>query len=281
MTGRASGDKDLSDKNTQSDVVGVEALVLAGRRRMDGFGGDQAPHKALLDLAGEPMVGRVLTTLAASPRVERIVVSIDDATVLDGVATARDLMAAGRLLCRPCGASPAASVAEHLARADAGRTVLVTTADHPLLTPAVVEAFLGEVAGNRLAVTAAMVSASTFRARYPDLRRTFIRLRGESFSGANLFAFRTPEGARAAEFWCRVETYRKTPWKMAALFGPRALVAFALHRLDLGAAMQRISDVIGCPVGVVELSDPECAIDVDSPDDARVVERILRERSRC
>lgn len=187
----------------------------------------------------------------------------------------------GDFFAGPVGASPAASVAEHLGRADAGRTVLVTTADHPLLTPAVVETFLGEVATNAMAVTAAMVSASTFRARYPDLHRTFIRLRGESFSGANLFAFRTPEGARAAEFWCRVEAYRKTPWKMAALFGPRALLAFALHRLDLGAAMQRISEVVGCPVGVVELADPECAIDVDSLDDARVVEQILRERSRC
>jgi CTP:molybdopterin cytidylyltransferase MocA len=247
---------------------------------MGGFGGDQAPHKALLDLAGVPMIARVLNTLAASPSIERIVVSIDDESVIDEVPTARDLTAAGRLVCRVCGPSPAGSVAAHLARADAGRIVLVTTADHPLLTSRVVETFLGGVAGNPFAATAALVSASTFRARYPDMRRTFIRLRGESFSGANLFAFRTPDGARAAEFWCRVEGYRKTPWKMAALFGPRTLAAFALRRLDLGAAMQRISDVVGCPVGAVELSDAECAIDVDSSDDARVVEQILRERSR-
>jgi CTP:molybdopterin cytidylyltransferase MocA len=198
---------------------------------MGGFGGDQAPHKALLDLAGVPMIARVLNTLAASPSIERIVVSIDDESVIDEVPTARDLTAAGRLVCRVCGPSPAGSVAAHLARADAGRIVLVTTADHPLLTSRVVETFLCGVAGNPFAA-------------------------------------------------CRVEGYRKTPWKMAALFGPRTLAAFALRRLDLGAAMQRISDVVGCPVGAVELSDAECAIDVDSSDDARVVEQILRERSR-
>jgi GTP:adenosylcobinamide-phosphate guanylyltransferase len=245
---------------------------------MAGFGGDQAPHKALLDLLGVPMVARVLSTLAASSSIGRIVVSIDDASVIESLASARELMSAGRLICRSCGPSPAASVAEHLAEVSAGTTVLVTTADHPLLEAAIVEEFLGEVAGNAYAVTAAMVSATTFRARYPDLRRTFIPLRGEGYSGANLFAFRTPQGRDAAEFWCRVESYRKTPWKMAALFGPRVLAAFAMRRLDLPQAMARISATIGCPVGVVQLADAESAIDVDSAEDAEIVRQILRRR---
>ncbi len=254
-------------------------LVLAGRRRMEGFGGDRAPHKALLDIAGVPMIARVLATLAYSPSVDHITVSIDDDEVVGGLDIARQLSAAGRLSVTACGSSPADSVAGHLrTRARAGRTVLVTTADHPLLTPDVVERFLLDVSNNRLDVTAAVVSASTFRARYPSQRRTFIPFRGGAYTGANLFAFRVPDGASAAEFWRRVETYRKTPWKMAALFGPRVLAEFALRRLDIETAMTRISDVVGCTAGVVELNEADVAIDVDSDEDARIVEEIMRRR---
>jgi len=246
---------------------------------MDGFGGDRVPHKALLEIAGVPMLGRVLDTLEAAASIGRIAVSIDDAHVLQDLPTARGLLDAGRLAAHECGQSPADSVAKYLREeTTAGRTVLVTTADHPLLSAANVDEFLSRVRENDLAVTAAMVSAQTFRARYPDLRRTFIPLRGEAYTGANLFAFRVPEGVPAAEFWRRVEAHRKTPWRMAALFGARTLTAFAMGRLDLEAAMQRISRSVGCTIGVVELSDPDVAIDVDSDEDARVVEQIINRR---
>lgn len=272
-------DETVNDKGKDAAENRVEALVLAGRRRMEGFGGDRAPHKALLDLAGVPMIARVISTLASCPSVDRIVVAIDDPAAVEGLDVAAELIAAGRLRCRDCGSSPADSVARHLADGPRAATLLVTTADHPLLTSKVVEEFLEKAAASKLAVIAAMVSARTFRARYPDLPRTFIPLKGESYSGANLFAFRGAAGRSAAEFWRRVEGYRKTPWKMAALLGPKTLLAFALRRLDLSGAMARVSELVGCPVGVIELADAECAIDVDSPGDAEVVEGILRARS--
>ncbi len=76
----------------------------------------------------------------------------------------------------------------------------------------------------------AAVAASVFRRRYPHSRRTFIPLRGESFSGANLFGFLTPEAAVAAEFWGRAEAFRKRPWRLARIFGPASLALFLLGR---------------------------------------------------
>lgn len=265
--------------NEALPVHRVDALVLAGRRRMAGFGGQAEPHKALLPLDGVPMLARVLATLSASPTVGTITVSIDDAAVVESLPTARELLAAGRLRCRTSGASPAASVAEALDDTAPGRAVLVTTADHPLLTPAAVERFAAEARAGDADVVAAMVSAAVFRARFPEVRRTFIRLRDDGFCGANLFLFRTPAGSTAARFWREAERHRKRPWRLAAVFGAATLAGFALRRFDLSTALERASKVIGVRAGVVLLDDPEIAIDVDSPADAELAERILAERA--
>jgi GTP:adenosylcobinamide-phosphate guanylyltransferase len=185
----------------------------------------------------------------------------------------------GRLTCRASGASPAASVAEALAALPADSTVLVTTADHPLLTTATVEFFLTRAAVDGAAVVAAMVSEKRFRARFPAVRRTFIALRDDGYCGANLFLFRTPEGLTAAEFWRRAEVHRKQPWRLAAVFGVATLAGFALRRFDLADAIRRVSRVIGVSAAVVELEDAESAIDVDSPEDATLVQSILAARA--
>jgi hypothetical protein len=82
------------------------ALVLAGRRgASDAFAdalaaSDPSGHHALLDVAGVPMLLRVVRTLKASPSVGRITVSIDDPAVLDGVPELRASLADGSLACR-------------------------------------------------------------------------------------------------------------------------------------------------------------------------------------
>jgi len=248
---------------------------------MSGFGGQEQPHKALLELGGIPMLARVLSTLAASPSIGRITVSIDDASVVGGLTAVHALTESGRLRCRGSADSPAASVAEALADVAPGRSVLVTTADHPLLTSAAVERFASEARATDAAVVAAMVSATCFRARFPDVRRTFIRLRDDGYCGANLFLFRTPEGREAARFWREAERHRKKPWRLAAVFGMGTLVGFAMGRLDLGEALERASNVIGVRAAVVQLDDPEIAIDVDSPKDAELAETILAARERA
>ena len=51
------------------------AIVLAGRRPgVDALAaGDGAPHRALLDIAGEPMIVRVTRRLLDWPSIERVV----------------------------------------------------------------------------------------------------------------------------------------------------------------------------------------------------------------
>jgi GTP:adenosylcobinamide-phosphate guanylyltransferase len=160
----------------------------------------------------------------------------------------------------------------------AGEPVLVTTADHALLTPAMVEHFTLACRREDADVRVGLVTATLLLARLPESRRTWLPMREERYSGANLFAFLTPDAKRAAEFWVRAEASRKRPWRLALAFGPRALFAFWRRRFDLDAALEQVSRVIGARVRAVRMPFAEAAIDVDKASDLALATRILAER---
>ncbi len=221
------------------------------------------------------MLVRVVQALRGAQRVGRIAISIDDASVLDAVPELGAQIREQALEVRASGSSPAASVAEELTRLPASEGLLVTTADHALLTAQIVDHFAERASARDADVCVGMVAASVLLEAFPEASRTFLRLRGERFSGANLFLFRGPQARRATAFWSRVERFRKQPWRLVSAFGPLNLALFLLRRLDLEEAFERASRVIGARVRAVPLPFAEAAIDVDKPADLELVSRIL------
>jgi GTP:adenosylcobinamide-phosphate guanylyltransferase len=261
---------------TRAAAGGVTALVLAGQR---GGGGPDpmaaaagVSHKALLPVAGVPMLLRVVSALRASPALGRVVVSIE--------APEETLSGLGGLdgaLLRAAAASPARSAAAALG--EFGAPLLVTTADHALLTPAMVEHFLAAVP-ERAAAAAALARRETVLAAYPDTRRTWLRFRDGAFSGCNLFLLADAEaGARAVGLWRRVEAERKRPLAMARLLGPVTLLRFALGRLTLPGALEALGRRCGAHLAAVEMPFADAAVDVDRPGDLALVEAALRARA--
>lgn len=257
------------------------AIVLAGRRPgPDALAeGDGAVHRALLDIEGEPMVVRVLRRLLAWPTIEHVLVNIDRPELLDAVPELTRWREAGRVSILESTASPSRSVLESLDRLDlAAGPILVTTADHALLDDAMLARFFEAGAQSGADLCVALVPRSVITARFPEARRTYLHFRGESFSGANLFLFRTPAARGAALFWQRVEGLRKQPWRIARAFGWAPLVAFLLRRLSLQQAFERISRVLGLRAAAIALPQAEAAVDVDKLDDLVLVRRLLAER---
>jgi len=259
------------------------ALVLAGRRgASDEFAdaltaADAARHHALLDVDGEPMLLRVIRVLRGCPEICRIVVCIDEPSVLADVPELAQWLADGSLECRTALDSPSRSVSDLLTNVTPDGRALVVTADHALLTREMVAHITGTDADGA-DMLVAVVTADVIRARYPETKRTWLKFRDVWVSGANLFAFLTPEAQRAAEFWVRAERFRKQPWKLVSAFGPGALLAFLFRRLDLDAAFARASHTVGARVRAVRMPWAEAAIDVDRPADLVLVNRILAER---
>lgn len=255
----------------------TRALVLAGRRSSGDALADASGygHRALLPIAGVPMLLRVVRTLRESGLDAPIAVSAGEEDLLTAQPELAALTAAGRLVFHRSAESPAASVADYFTTSCGGGPLLVTTADHPLLTPEMVHFFLEGAERSRADFVVGLVAGSIFRARFPNQPRTFIVLKGEKFSGANLFYLRGPAAAAVPRFWTRAEHFRKQPWRLVSVFGLANLALFAIGRLDLAGALVRASRVIGAGVDAVVLPFPEAAIDVDREADRVTAEKLL------
>jgi molybdopterin-guanine dinucleotide biosynthesis protein A len=259
----------------------LRALVLAGER---GDGSDPVAKsagvvlKALAPVGGVPMLERVLHTLAACPEIEAVTVCADPVRLrAAAVGRLAARLAEGKLAVLPQAAGPSASVAAALAATPPDVDLLVTTADHALLTSAMVQTFLAGVPTDA-DVAAGAVSEEVLRAAFPASRRTYYRFKDGAYSGANLFLLRGPRATQAVRFWQSVERERKRPWRIAAALGPLLLLRFALRRLAMAEGLAILSERVGARLALVPLPMAEAAVDVDRPADLALAETILAGR---
>jgi GTP:adenosylcobinamide-phosphate guanylyltransferase len=256
------------------------AVVMAGSR---GAGDPLAvaggvSHKAFVRVGGLPMLERVVTTLRASTAVERIVIVGLDPAAACAEATLQHI-GWDRLELLQGGDSPAASATGAVESLALVPPVLITTADHPLLTPATVDEFCAAASTGGADVAFGVAESERVAAAFPGVRRTVHRFRDGSFCGCNLFALLTVPGCRAPQLWRQTESYRKRPWRMVALLGVPVLLRFLLGRLALAEVGEIIHARFGLRAQAVRLSDAAAGFDVDTVQQREVAERYLEHRA--
>jgi len=254
-------------------VSAIDVLILAGSRGphdpVAALG--KVAHKALTPIAGRPMLAYVLDAVRNVPEVDRIYICIDEDTDLRPVTNGTPF---NRI---PPASSPAASVVAALQAIDGNRPLLITTADHPLLTPQIIGHFLKLAVGDA-DLSVGLAEAETITKAFPQGRRTFYRFAGKGYSGCNLFLAQRPGAQRVAEYWRRMEGHRKNPLRLVREIGIGALIRYALGMLSLDTAFGHVSKLTRARIKPVILPFAEAATDVDKPSDHALVEGILLRR---
>lgn len=258
---------------------GYSAVVLAGDRGPDDpiAAITGAPCKALSPVGGVALLARVINTLRATTAIGPIVVVGPGEDIVAAQPALASLLAEPDIHWIAPAGSPAASAARGLASLPDNTPALLTTADHALLRPAMIDELLNDT-GCDLSV--GLVEYAAVRAAFPDGRRTAIRLgSGAGYCGCNLFAVHSAGAHQLIAQWQRVEAQRKHPARViAGMLGPMAIVRYLLRRLTLTDAFARLSTRSGLNIRPVILSDVEAAVDVDTPADLALVESILGRR---
>ncbi|MCU0728727.1 MAG: nucleotidyltransferase family protein [Sphingopyxis sp.] len=264
-----------SGEHFRDEAQGWTAIILAGQRPgvdvlAQHFG---LTVKALVPVAGEPMLTHVVRTLRSVPAVHRIVVLAQSP---DALATAIDA-GGGADAMISSGGGISASIAAVAGTGDAPWPILVTTADHPLLTRDMIEQFLAGVGAHDVAV--AMVERATMLAQFPDAQRTWLRFADGAWSGANLFALTGTAAGGALRLWAEAEQDRKVPWRLFRHFGPWLALRAVTRTIGLARALEKAGQRLGLTATLVPMADPVAAIDVDKPADHALAERIFAGRS--
>lgn len=257
---------------------GWTALVLAGQRPgIDPVAaqfGLQA--KALVPVAGELMLGRVLMALADTPQITRIIVLAQNAPDLMAHPELAWAAAEPRITARVSGRTISGSVLDAVNDPAIGFPVLVTTADNVMLTPETVAEFIAGSGATDVAV--AMVERGRLETAVGPNRRTWLTFRGGAYTGANLFTLSAPAAANALRFWEKVEQDRKSVLRLAAHFGPALMVRMLLRRMTVHEALYAAGAKLGASAAPVLLSDGRMGVDVDKPEDHALAERLLAAR---
>ena len=229
--------------------------------------------KALCSLGDTPMVLHVLEALATSDFVDARILCGPPWSVIEQNTQLQSGIDSGDFTWVMNQASPSASAYNAMQSLPEKAPILLTTADHALLTPDMVDYFCTQAQASGCDAVAALALYSRVSAAYPGVRRTVLKFRDQAYCGCNLFAFLTPKGRTVAKFWRQLEHHRKQPLKMMGMIGWRVAIRYALGRLSLDDGLTWLSRRLHLRLGVIIMPFPEAAIDVDNLTDLTFVQR--------
>jgi GTP:adenosylcobinamide-phosphate guanylyltransferase len=258
------------------------ALVLAADRRdpRDPLAAaSRGGNKCLIDIVGRPMLAWVLDALLQAPEIDDVLVSTDDADLLSRLPEFHDACALGRLRVVPSGPNLFASVEQALTDAARPRCpALVTTGDHPLLTPAMVAYFCREISARDTDAAIAMTRAEVMRAVHPDGQRRFYAFSDGEFSNCNLYAIVSPRAIAAARMFEGGGQFRKNALRILRAFGVLNFLRYRLRLLSLDGLGERLSRVFGARIRMVTMPFAEACIDVDNERTLALAREVLGNR---
>ena len=257
------------------------AVVLAGDRRSSDPVAEAAgvSCKALIPVGGRPMVLRVLDALEAAQEIGPVVLCGPDKSAVDQEKELRLRVGSDKVRWLKSQPNPSSSTYHAMKSLSDSTPVLVTTADHALLTAEMVDYFCSRARNSDKEVVVGLALHELVMAKYPETKRTAIQLADGSYCSCNLFGFLTPEARSAAHFWRKVESQRKKTLRVIAGFGWLNVLLYLLKRPSLEEGLGRISKRLGLRAGAVVMPFPEAAVDVDTVSDWKLVESIVANRN--
>ncbi len=260
----------------RTGMTTFDAIILAGDRRADDplLKAANVPCKALAPIAGNPMVLRVLQTLADSESIGSRTLCGPE-LLLDREPRLLEEVDNGRLHWVTNQPTPSLSAYQSMKTVSETRPVLLTTADHALLSVEIVEYFCREAAESGADVVAGMVPYSIILDKFPESKRTVTKFRDGGYCGCNLFAFMTPEGREMAQFWRRVEAQRKKPWRVVGALGWWTVIQYFLGMLSLDQTLNKVGKKLKIRAAAVKMPFAEAAVDVDKVSDWEFVQKMV------
>ena len=231
-------------------------------------------RKALIPIAGKPMVYWVVKALRESPRVGRIY--IVGMTEEDGVDFGTEVTYIP---------NQNAHFENIMAGVDTvhdqepeAEFVLLASADIPALRPETVTWFIETCESQDGDFFYSVVEKEVMEAAFPDSRRSYVPIKEGRFCGGDLFFVRIAVAHHNQDLVRELLARRKSTFQQARLLGFRVIIKFLFRRLsiqDAEALSQRLLQARG---KVVVSPYADLGMDVDKPHQLELVRRVLEQQ---
>jgi GTP:adenosylcobinamide-phosphate guanylyltransferase len=253
----------------------LAAVVTAGWTPSDGdplaeycAGGP----KALIPIAGKPMIAHVVDALAGSRYIGPIVV-----VALD--PRARRLVLSSPVIYLPGPGGPMGNAEAGINYAFATYPdldgVLLCSSDVPTITSEIIDSFIERCLETDHEVYYSLVERGVMEARFPAARRTYVPLRDGCFAGGDIGLVRAGTSFCHQEIWESLARSRKSFLRQVRLFGFRTLLRFLARRLSIADAERRAYEALGIRGRGIPFPYAEVGMDVDKPSQLEIVRNHL------
>jgi GTP:adenosylcobinamide-phosphate guanylyltransferase len=212
------------------------------------------------------LVERTLRAVRDVPRIKRIIVVTPEAALADRALGVADEA-------RVDGPRMIESLHSGLAGFAPDEPLLITASDLPILTRAALDEVIDDALARDLDLGYSCLERRYHNVRFPTIPHTWARMREGQFCGGGAVVLKPRVMGRLETLLDQLGSARKSPLRLAAIFGWGTLARFALGRLSIADAEQRASRLIDARAGAIRCTHPEIAINVDRPADvARAIE---------
>jgi GTP:adenosylcobinamide-phosphate guanylyltransferase len=232
--------------------------------------------KALLDVAGKPMVQWVLDALSAANTVEGVVIT--GLTAEAGVTCAKPLSFIpnqGEML-----SNVLTGIKEVVKLAPQASHALIVSSDIPTLTPEAVDWVANTALQTDHDVYYNVIERHVMEKRFPGSNRTYTHLKGAEVCGGDMNVARTLLGTGKDELWQRIIDSRKNALKQASLLGFDLLFLLLIRQVTIEQAEVKVSRRIGLKGKVLRCPYAEVGMDIDKPHQLELLRADLEQRAR-
>ena len=262
---------------------GVTALVMAAKRKVPNPLAIRhgVSNKSIIDMLGQPLIMYALQALVASPIIDRIIIAIEEPTILD-IPVINKIIADEKI---EVVASLDTLSATVFAVADASSPsifpLLITTADNAMLLPEHVDEIARRADRDGLVLSVGMTPKSVFHSRHPEFSMqpgACYELEDGGLTTCNLYYVRNARALDAATVFKSGGKFGTHPLRIARAFGLGSLLRYKLGWLGTIHINKILSKLAGGRAKIEPLPYGDLAIDVDDDTSFAIVEETLRAR---
>lgn len=255
----------------------LDALILAGGVPEPGetlYEFSQGRSKALIDVAGKPMVQWVLDALSGAKGIGRaVIVGLDESSGLRCKKSLAYVPNQGGMLDNiRAGARKIAELSPKTEYA------LIVSADIPTISAEMVDWVCAQLKPGEDDAVYNVIRKDVMEQRFPNSKRTFTKLKGIEICGGDMNPVSVPLILSHSGPWEKIAAARKSPVKQASLIGFDTLLLFLLRAMTLEQAAARVSRRLGLRARGVVCPYPEVGMDVDKKHHLEIVRGALEKR---
>jgi len=257
----------------------MDAIVTAG-----GIPQPQDPlytysngdSKALIDVAGKPMVQWVLDALGDARNVDNVIVI--GLSPKSGVTCKKPLHFVsnqGRML-----ANIVAGVNKSLELNRKTEYLLVVSSDIPTLKPEMVDWLVDTCMQTQHDLYYGVCPRDVMEARFPDSKRTYTKLKDIELCGADVNITHVRMATEHLDMWESLIGSRKSPLKQAGMIGLDTFFQVLTRSITLDELVEKVCNRIGIQGRAIRWEYAEPCMDVDKPHQLQLLRADLSEQQR-